>query len=336
MQSFALPVSLVIALWTLTAAAIGLAIGAVVDVVLVNRIRRAAHARGWHLRHALVASLRGMPEIWGVLIGLATVRPTRLMPGRWMVWLERAWLVALVLSLTIFAVRLATAFIRSYLSSDESRTPSGTIFVNITRVAIWAVGLTFALGALGIQVGPLVATLGVSGIAISLGLQDTLANLFNGLQITLTRQIEPGQFVRLQTGEEGEVLDVNWRDTRLQTSTGDVVIVPNAVIGRSVMTNYSRGHEEHVHSVAFSVDPGADLDRVVQVGTAVAAETLKTSEFGDPEFEPTCRVTQVGPEAVTCTANLRVLSYRKRGIVADEFLRALHKRLAAEGAGSKA
>lgn len=320
-------------LWLVVAAIVGALVGLAIDGFAVRRLRATAGYRGWHLRHAFAASLHGMPEIWGALLGVAIVRRYFYRLAAWEPWISRFWTVVLVLSATVFAVRLASTSIRSYISSDDSKGPSGTIFINITRVAIWAVGLTIVLGAFGIEIGPLVATLGVGGIAISLGLQDTLANLFNGLQITLTKQIACGQFVRLQSGEEGEIVDVNWRDTRLRTSSEDIVIVPNSVIGRSVMTNYSRGQEQHTASVPFTVVARADLDRVVSLAREVATEVQRTSSEADPEFQPSCRVTAVAPDAVTCSASLRVISYRKRGVVSDEFLRALHKRLTAEGIG---
>jgi len=331
MSGFDLPQWVQAVLWSVLAASLGALIGLIIDRVVVGRLGRAAKVRGWHLRHALVASLGGMPEIWGALFGLSIVRADRYLPGQWAIWSHRAWVVALVLSLTVFASRMATAFIRSYTRTSDEGGSSATIFVNIARVSIWALGLTTALGALGVQIGPLVATLGVGGIAISLGLQDTLANLFNGLQITLSHQIEAGQFVRLQTGEEGEVLDVNWRDTRLRTPSGDVVIVPNSVIGRSVMTNYSRGREEHITQVAFAVPATADLARGIDIANRTAAATQTSSPEADSEFEPVCRVSSITSDSATCSVGLRVISYRKRAAVADEFLQALHQALAAEG-----
>ncbi len=158
-----------------------------------------------------------------------------------------------MLSATVFLTRLAGALTRSLVATDRSRLPGATIVLNIARFVIWVIGFMVVLNLLGVDIGALLTALGVTGIAVSLGLQDIPRNLFTGLQITLTHEYEPGQFVHLQSGEEGEVIDLTWRETRLRTPTGDIAVVPNSVIGNTVVTNYARGDELYVLAVEFEV-----------------------------------------------------------------------------------
>jgi len=118
-------------------------------------------------------------------------------------------------------------------------------------------------------------------VAATLGLQDILRNLFTSLQVTLTDQYGPGEFVHLQSGEEGEVIDLTWRETRLRTPTGDIAVVPSSVIGNTVVTNYSRGDELYVLAVEFKVVADADLDRVV----CVAVEAARAAAGASAEVE---------------------------------------------------
>ena len=76
---------------------------------------------------------------------------------------------------------------------------------------------------------PLDIALGVGGIAISLGCQDTISNLVGGLQVSLAGIVTPGDFIEVG-GKRGIVSDVNWRYTRIQTMAGEMIVIPNAMI----------------------------------------------------------------------------------------------------------
>ncbi|HJW76523.1 MAG TPA: mechanosensitive ion channel family protein [Thermoleophilia bacterium] len=317
--------------WAGIALAIGAAVGALVHVLVARSLRRYGEPRGLRWPAAAVAALRGVPEVWGALAGAAIADPRASLSQEWSVWLERAWIVVLVVSVTVFLTRLAGALTMALVASDRSRLPTVSIVLNIVRFTIWVIGFVVALNLLGVEIGPLLTALGVTGIAISLGLQDILRNLFTGLQITLTHQYEPGQFVHLQSGEEGEVIDVTWRETRLHTPTGDIAVVPNSVIGNTVVTNYSRGDELYILDVEFRVVIEADLDRVLAVAVEVARDTARESPEVDTGFSPTCDVTSLADAGATCVTRLGVTHYRRRRIAQDAYLRGLHKRLQVEG-----
>jgi small-conductance mechanosensitive channel len=272
-----------------------------------------------------------MLAVWGGLIGVAIADPRASLSEGWSVWLERAWIVVAVLSVTVFLTRLAGALTRSLVASDKSRLPSASIVLNIVRFVIWVIGFMVVLNQLGVEIGPLLTALGVTGIAVSLGLQDILRNLFTGLQITLTHQYEPGQFVHLQSGEEGEVIDLTWRETRLRTPTGDIAVVPNSVIGNTVVTNYSRGDELYVRSVEFKVVVDSDLDRVVRVAVEAARATAGESAEVETSFAPTCDVVSLAGAGATCVTRLGIKHYRRRRLAQDAYLRELQKHFLSEG-----
>lgn len=316
--------------WAGVAIAIGAAVGALVQVLISRSLLRYGKPRRLRWPAAAAAALRGMPEVWGALAGAAIADPRDALSQSWSVWLERIWIVVLVFSVTLFLTRLAGALTTALVAFDKSRLPTASIVLNIVRFVIWVIGFVVALNLLGVEIGPLLTALGVTGIAISLGLQDILRNLFTGMQITLTRQYEPGQFVHLQSGEEGEVIDLTWRETRLRTPTGDIAVVPNSVIGNTVVTNYSAGDELYVLDVEFKVAEG-DLDRAVALAVEVAHAAAAESPEIDASFSPTCDVTALAGAGATCVTRLGVTHYRRRRIAQDAYLRALHKRFQVEG-----
>ena len=305
-------------------------VGLVADVLVVGLLRHdAGPAR--RVRTSFARTLRGQFEVWAVLIGLAAFRPFAFLSANSQAWVSHAVVVVAVLSVTLFFARLAGSLIRAYLNQDTVTAPSGTIFVNLARLVIWAIGLTFVLGALNVQIGPLVASLGIVGLAVSLGLQDTLANFFSGLQITLSHQIMPGQYIRLSTLQEGTVVDVTWRNTTLLGPGHDLIIIPNSVIATTLITNFTAEDEEHVEAIPFTVAFGSDLDEVRRIALGVARAVREAHEEAVDEFEPACHFRAFGPEGVSAVVTIRVTRFQDRLDVVSDLIERLHHELAERG-----
>ena len=168
-------------------------------------------------------------------------------------------------------------------------------------------------------------------MAVSLGLQDTLANFFSGLQITMSRQIQPGDYIRLSTAEEGTVSDVTWRNTTMRAPSNDLVIVPNSVIARAQITNFTANDEQHTAVVPFSVKYGSDLNDVKATALAVAREVRDDTGGAVKEFEPTCRFRAFGPGGVSAAVTIRVERYQDRAAVVSELVERLHAAFAEQG-----
>ena len=113
-------------------------------------------------------------------------------------WLSTFIVIVIALAVTAVAARLAVKLIRRVLSHDSVPLPSSSIFANIVRVVVWAIGVSVILSScFGVDVTAAVAALGIGGIAISLGFQDTLSNLISGLQLSIMGIIEPGDNVEM-------------------------------------------------------------------------------------------------------------------------------------------
>ncbi len=304
-----------------------LLVGLAIDVVLTRLLTHSA-GPGLRTRRALAKALRGQYEVWAVLLGILIFKPFNFLPPEQLEWAGRLYVVAAVLSVTVFAARLAGSLIRAFLSQESVTAPSGTIFVNLARIVIWAIGITAILGALGVEIGPLMASLGVAGLAVSLGLQDTLANFFAGLQVTLSRQIQPGQFIRLSTLQEGLVTDVTWRNTTLLAPSNDLLVIPNAVIATTLVTNFTAGDEEHVEAVPFAVTYGSDLDEVRRMAVRVARAVRDEHDAAIKTFEPECTFRAFGPEGISAAVTIRVTRFQDRLPIVSDLIERLHGELA--------
>ena len=134
---------------------------------------------------------------------------------------------------TIAASRVAARALRHLLNKDRNPLPSSSIIVNIVRAVIWAVGASIILDSVyGQNSNAIITALGVGGIAVSLGFQDTLSNLIGGLQLTFMRVVAPGDHIRVGT-DQGVVTDVGLRHTTIENATGQTIIIPNSVLSKS-------------------------------------------------------------------------------------------------------
>ncbi|HKB10553.1 MAG TPA: mechanosensitive ion channel family protein [Vicinamibacterales bacterium] len=114
-------------------------------------------------------------------------------------------------------------------------------FPNIVQDTI--VIALFAVAAMLFLPDKIVATTAVGAVVIGFALQDTLGNLFAGLAIQIEKPFRVGHWVTIG-GKDGLVSDITWRATKIRTKTGNVVVVPNSVLSRDTITNYSEPTRE--------------------------------------------------------------------------------------------
>ncbi|KNB50693.1 mechanosensitive ion channel family protein [Streptomyces caatingaensis] len=229
------------------------------------------------------------------------------------------------------AARVISGLVRSVAQSRSGVAGSATIFVNITRVTVLAIGFLVILESCGISIAPLLTALGVGGLAIALALKDTLANLFAGVHILVSKTVQPGDYIRLSSGEEGYVVDINWRNTVVEQLSNNLVIIPNAKLAGTNMTNFNRPEQKLSVTVQVGVAYDSDLEHVERVTTDVADEVMQQVSGADPEHEPAVRFHTFGDHRIGFTVILGVGEFSDKYRIKHEFIKRLHRRYAAEG-----
>lgn len=204
-------------------------------------------------------------------------------------WLSTLIVIVIALVVTAALARLAVKLIRRVLSHDSVPLPSSSIFANIVRVVVWAIGVSVILSScFGVDVTAAVAALGIGGIAISLGFQDTLSNLISGLQLSIMGIIEPGDNVEIG-GQRGIVRDVTWRHTTIVSSTGEVVIVPNSVLNTSALVQLPPPRK-----VVVPISVVAKGDELTEVSDAIARAAGEAARsVGQVDVDPSVQFTDV-------------------------------------------
>ena len=309
----------------------GLVLGILFDHLIRRRVRRRGTITSWGGDQVVLSALRTTTLVWFAAGGIAAAAaslPLKVHVGH---TVGRV-LVALVIGSTTLAIaRGAADSVKLYALRTAGAMRSSSIFVTLTRVAIFALGLLVLLQALGLSITPLLTALGVGGLAVALALQDTLANLFAGIHILASRKVRLGDYVKLESGEEGFVIDISWRNTSIRQLTNTVVIVPNAKLASAVVTNYYQPEKETSVLVNVGVDYASDLDHVEGVTVDVARSVLSEVPGGVPGFTPLVRYNAFGDSAIQFTVVLRVGDTTDRFILVHEFIKRLHERYRREG-----
>ncbi|MFI9803243.1 mechanosensitive ion channel family protein [Streptomyces sp. NPDC052301] len=238
------------------------------------------------------------------------------------------WLIGVV---TLSAARVIAGLVRTVTQSRSGVAGSATIFVNITRVLVLALGFLVVLQTLGISIAPLLTALGVGGLAVALALQDTLANLFAGIHILASKTVQPGDYIRLGSGEEGYVVDINWRQTTVRQLSNNLVVIPNGQLAKANMTNYTHPEQRLTVLVQVGVGYDADLEHVERVTAQVVSEVMREVEGAVPDHEPAIRFHTFGDSRIGFTVILGVGEFSDQYRIKHEFIKRLHRRYREEG-----
>ncbi|MGH7608248.1 MAG: mechanosensitive ion channel family protein, partial [Gemmatimonadales bacterium] len=268
---------------------------------------------------------------WGAILGLYVAAQAVALPPRFAELVQRTLLVLVIVSATWSLARLAGAYVAHASRNVARRLPSATLLVNVARVTVLSVGLLVILQTLGVSITPLITALGIGGLAVGLALQDTLANFFAGLHILSSRQVRTGDFVRLESGEEGYVVDITWRYTTVRQLANNVTVVPNAKLASAIVTNYYLPETELAVLVPVGVSYASDLAHVEQVTVDVGREIMHDVPGGVPEFVPFIRYNTFGDSSIVFTVILRGREVVDQHLIRHEFIKRLHARYRREG-----
>lgn len=154
------------------------------------------------------------------------------------------------------------------------------------KVVLIAVAAIMAADALGISIAPLVTTLGLGSLAVALALQDTLANFFAGLYLLADKPIRVGDYVKLESGEEGYVHAIGWRSTRIRQLANNIVVVPNQKMSQTIVTNYHLPEPRMSLLLRVGVSYAADPAAVEALLVRVATEAARSGEIPGLLAEP--------------------------------------------------
>ncbi|MBN2538324.1 mechanosensitive ion channel [candidate division WOR-3 bacterium] len=245
------------------AASIG--IGYLLRRFLFGALRRLARRTSTRADDAFIVTVRGPFVLWCACAGIYAATRIALLPAEVTKVTDKVLLVLVIGSVTLALAQLALNLIRQSGASRGSAVAYVGLTQTTVRASIIVIGALVLLNSLGISITPMLTALGIGGLAVALALQNTLANTFAGIYITLSRHIRPGDYVRLENGPEGIVTDITWRATTIRTIRNNIVIVPNDKLAQSIVTNYHLREERHRLDIPVGVSYSSDPEHVEAV-----------------------------------------------------------------------
>lgn len=305
----------------------GAIVGLICEKLFLSRLTKIALKTKWEGDEVIIGSLQHIIIFWGIIGGIYGACHTLSLSPSLILILHKILLIIAILSVTAVAARITVGFIN--LRRDVL--PSTSIFTNLTKILIFAIGILIILQALGISITPLITALGIGGLAVALALQDTLSNLFAGIHIIVSKQLKPGDYVQLDSGEEGYVIDVSWRNTAIRALPNNIIVVPNAKLASSIITNYHMPVKELSVLVQVGVSYDSDLEHVEKVTIDVAKQVMEEVPGGIKEFDPFIRYHTFGDSSINFTVILRVKEFTDKYLIKHEFIKRLHRRYKEEG-----
>ena len=317
--------------WTLVTLLAAWLVGHLLGRIIVTRLPAWLPPRQQALVTAAAQILRRRLPWWSLLVGvwIAAGYWPLTVEGRLLI--ERAVFVLAGLSVILAAATVAAQTVDVYGAAIAPALPVSSLTRNIARGLVVTIGGLVILNGLGLSITPMLTALGVGGLAVALALQEPLANFFAGLFITLSGQIRLGDYVKLDSGQEGYVADFSWRSTRLRMLPNNLVVVPNAKLAQAIVINHNLPSHDLAVLVEVGVDYASDLAHVERVVSEVGRDVMAGVPGGVAGFEPFIRYHTFGESSIDFTVILRAKEFVDQYLVKHEFIKRLHARFTQEG-----
>jgi len=151
------------------------------------------------------------------------------------------------------------------------------------KVIIILIGLIWALGIWHIDITPILASLGIVGLALGFAVKDSLANIFGGISLILDQVIKVGDRVKLESGEKGNIIDMGLRSTKLRTFNNEIIIIPNGQLANSRLQNFGQPDP----SLRITIDFGVGYESDVDLVRRIVGEAIRSLDgvMNDPPIE---------------------------------------------------
>ena len=236
-----------------------------------------------------------------------------------------AYLIFVVINtVLIHGIRKVTR--KAKTNIDDSLVP---LLNSVLNVSIIIFAFIYIANVWGIQIAPLLAGLGIAGIAVALALQPILSNILSGVAMVLDQSVRVNDLVYLDEKTKGRVLKIGIRTTKIRTFDNELIIVPNIKLADSVIQNVALPEPKSRAVIPFGVAYGSDIDKVKKI----VLKELKAMKLVEKEPEPVVRFIEMADSSLNFKAYYYVSSFENRFESIDQANTRIYNALNREGIG---
>jgi small-conductance mechanosensitive channel len=287
------------------------------------------HSRGEESAGFAVLRALQLPSLlWSFAAAVKFGLDMSIFPHKYVAPASKAIIAFLIVSISMVAASAAVAALTATGRRRRVALALSGLASTLIRVVVFTFGLLALLRLYSVNITPMLATLGVGGLAVALALQDSLANFFAGIHILIEEPISVGQTIRLSTGEEGVVTDIGWRTTRVRSGSRNIFVIPNTKITSGILVNYNLPDIQLVVEVAVIVGFDADLEKVRKIILEETKDCAGVLAAPEPQvfFNPGALSTHL-----QFTVNFTIPDFNQKGAVQSEVRLRIYSRLKAVG-----
>ncbi len=239
-------------------------------------------------------------------------------------------LIVLLVSFTL--ARLLKVFFGWYTEKGDAALGkqyiNKTVFIFVQKVinfGVYVLAILTIFGRFDINIGPMIAGLGVAGLAIALGLKTTLENLFAALFLIMDRSVNIGDYIQLEDGTKAFIEDISWRTVRIRTVDDNTIIVPNSVFVGQNISSYDFPESPLRSSVLVGVAYDSDLELVEKVAIQTAQKVLNDEKVEIKEYQPRVRFREFGPSSINLSVLFKVDQATDEGRIKHSLIKEIKK-----------
>jgi len=298
----------------------------VVEAVSIEIVHRAVRGTESEFDDVLFEELHLPFYVSVALGGIYLAALSVKLPATLTFYLEGGSLSVVLLVWARALVRIGDQFLEAAKAHGDKYS-FAPIFKNLWTFAILLGAVFGLLSVWNVDVTPLLASAGIVGIAVGFAAKDTVANFFGGLALYFDHTYKLGDYIQLDSGESGTVVEIGIRSTTLMTRDEVTVTVPNSVLNATRITNQSAPERRKRIRVPIGVAYGTDLDRfeAALLDVAVAEDLVMDTP------SPRARFRSFGDSALQYELLCWVATPTREAKATHRLNRGLYRRLDADG-----
>ena len=194
---------------------------------------------GWGARAILVQAIKGPSVLWCLIISVFLAVAVSGIPAEWESPIGKGLWTFFLISVTIWLLNLTRSLALFYC--PKLKMPHALVLIrNIARIVILVVAIWILLDIWGVPITPLLLLVAVAVLAGALAFRDAVPNLLARFQLGATQQIKMGDYIKLETGEEGYVTEISRNTTHIKALDESIVIIPSRRLLQQRVINYGR------------------------------------------------------------------------------------------------